>query len=99
MHDEGDLFTARIRIRYSAPFGDSFAMARLLAILLIAAFAWYLYRRLQATHPASRPGRHTEDTVKCAHCGVYLPARDALHEGSRAWCCEAHHRLDQSRHE
>lgn len=31
--------------------------------------------------------------VECAHCGLHLPAADALPEGSRLYCSEAHRRL------
>lgn len=28
--------------------------------------------------------------VQCAHCGVFLPASDALIDGQRAFCDRAH---------
>ena len=31
--------------------------------------------------------------VRCAHCGVHLPALDALTNGSDSFCGEAHRRL------
>lgn len=31
-----------------------------------------------------------ERIVPCAHCGLYLPASDALHEGANTYCSRAH---------
>lgn len=31
--------------------------------------------------------------VECAHCGLHLPAADAVLEGSRVYCSEAHRQL------
>jgi uncharacterized protein len=31
--------------------------------------------------------------VECANCGLHLPAGDALAEGSRLYCSDAHRRL------
>ena len=28
--------------------------------------------------------------MQCAHCGVYLPGHDAVHQGSRAFCSIEH---------
>ena len=30
------------------------------------------------------------DMVECAHCGLHLPAADALMSGTRVFCGEAH---------
>ena len=41
-----------------------------------------------------------EMMVQCSHCGVFLPASDALIEGERAYCDRAHRdaeRTGQSR--
>lgn len=37
-----------------------------------------------------------EMMVRCAHCGVFLPASDALIEGDRAWCDRAHRDADRA---
>ena len=34
-----------------------------------------------------------EQMVACAHCGVHLPAQDALVDGDRRFCSDAHRRL------
>lgn len=40
---------------------------------------------------AARPGRAVgERMVACAHCGVYLPATDALEADGHTYCSPAH---------
>lgn len=43
---------------------------------------------------SAKPG---ELIVPCMHCGVFLPASDALRDGERAYCSRAH--LDAHRQE
>lgn len=31
-----------------------------------------------------------EPIVPCAHCGLYLPSSDALHDGANTYCSRAH---------
>ncbi|MBL8328157.1 MAG: hypothetical protein JNJ71_04830 [Rubrivivax sp.] len=78
-------------------------MGRLLILVLIVGLgAWWIYaritRRRQAqaadtsVKPTARAGE-VQDMVACAHCGVHLPRGEALLEGDRAFCGEAHRRL------
>lgn len=48
-----------------------------------------------ARAPAPAPGQlpPSEAMLRCAHCGVYLPASDALRAGDRAYCSDEHRRL------
>lgn len=41
---------------------------------------------------ARRPGA-PQAMLRCAHCGLHLPAADAVGEGEAAYCTEAHRRL------
>jgi uncharacterized protein len=34
--------------------------------------------------------------TSCAHCGLYFPASEAVHEGGRDYCSQAHARLPAS---
>lgn len=34
-----------------------------------------------------------ERMTSCAHCGLYFPASEAVHEGGREYCSQAHARL------
>ncbi len=47
----------------------------------------------QANRASQAPGRLEENMVQCAHCGVYLPASEALTREGKQWCSEDHARL------
>lgn len=34
----------------------------------------------------------SERMTSCAHCGLYFPASEAVHQGGQDYCCEAHAR-------
>ena len=76
-------------------------MTKLLLILLATvALVWLLKRALHgrpgADEDAPRPGgtqSHAKgDLVACAHCGVNLPATEAIEDAGRHYCGEAHRR-------
>jgi len=46
--------------------------------------------RASGVAPASLP---EEEMVQCAHCGVYLPASEAITQQGRQWCSQDHARL------
>jgi uncharacterized protein len=57
---------------------------------------WLLSARLRgpgAAAPRRRKPAEPVAMVQCAHCGLHLPAADALAEGSRLFCSDAHRRL------
>jgi len=37
-----------------------------------------------------------ERIVPCAHCGVHFPASEAVEEGGRHYCCDAHRDADRA---
>lgn len=41
------------------------------------------------TPPASAP----QAMLRCAHCGLHLPAADVVTDGALAYCSDAHRRL------
>ncbi len=69
-------------------------MFKLLGLLIIAAVIYPLYRRKTARKPTS-PRLKSTETVRCHHCGVYVPASEALHAGKYDYCCEEHRRADE----
>ena len=69
-----------------------------LLVVVIAIQIWRSNRRKavaaeRAAAAAHKPRlRHPEDMVRCAHCGVHLPASDALATAGDAVFCSAEHR-------
>jgi uncharacterized protein len=70
-------------------------MKYLLILLVILAVVWLLRSsaRGRKQHNTARPkgAQHAQRMVECAHCGLHLPASEAVMgaEG-RAYCSEAH---------
>ena len=67
----------------------------LIAVLVLAWLVFGFGRRSQgrpADRDEVRPGspRKIEGMVSCAHCGVHLPASEALSQGMLHYCGEAH---------
>ncbi len=74
---------------------------KVLVVLLVvgvAAWFWLARNRIGRTggsRPASR-GRDVaapQAMVACAHCGLHLPAADAVADGALHYCSPAHRRL------
>lgn len=70
-----------------------------LLYLVIRHFLRQFIRNL-ANNAASQPvpgrasaNRPEENMVQCAHCGVYLPASEAVTQQGRHWCSSEHARL------
>ena len=40
--------------------------------------------------PSAAPKQSAQDMVRCAHCGVHLPASDAVRSGVHSYCCAEH---------
>lgn len=74
-------------------------MKFLLVLLVVGVGLWLFTKRLRGPAPPRREGGRpaapppAAAMVECAHCGLHLPAADALPEGSRLYCCDAHRRL------
>jgi uncharacterized protein len=73
---------------------------KFLLVLLVVGFGlWTLVSRLRGGGDGAAgraPGAKAAKPVvmvQCAHCGLHLPAADALPEGSRLYCSDDHRRL------
>ena len=82
------------------------AVKFLLVLLVVGVGLWMLFARLRGpgsgakdsdatrpTKPATTGPAEPVEMVVCAHCGVHLPATDALALGTRLYCSDAHRRL------
>ena len=72
-------------------------VGRLLLWLVLGYVAWWLLRprRRPGPPPAARgpaaPAAPVEAMVDCAHCGLHLPASEALRDAqARPYCSTAH---------
>lgn len=73
-------------------------MKVLLVLVVIAIGFWMLNKRLRgpvnrAPPAGTRPPAAPAAMVACAHCGLHLPAADAVREGGHVYCGEAHRLL------
>ncbi|PPE67927.1 PP0621 family protein [Caldimonas caldifontis] len=70
-------------------------MKYLVVVVVVLVVVWLLrgQRRKEASAPRSsaRPREAPQQMVDCAHCGVHLPAADAVRgEDGRHYCTAAH---------
>lgn len=71
-------------------------MARLLIWLLLAGAVWWLWRTRQRVPPPRSSQRPAEAHAvtpmqRCAHCGLHLPATDAIAGADgHVYCCAEH---------
>ena len=76
----------------------------LLLLALVAIGIWMLTTKSRIARRQDKPaspkdagdggaGMGPQAMVRCAHCGLHLPAVDALSVGSESYCGEPHRRL------
>lgn len=68
-------------------------MKYLIVLVVVVVLLWWLLARPRKV--SGRAGKSATPTiafVACAHCGVHLPGSDALMDGEKAYCSEAHRR-------
>ena len=75
-------------------------MTKLLVVFLVVAVAlWALSKRSRggrgrrgepAEAAAPERARQAQDMVRCAHCGLHLPAADAVQAGASTYCSAEH---------
>lgn len=73
-------------------------------LIIGAIVLWILHSKKRALRQAQRRNDHnavdahdaaaaTEPMVRCTHCGIYLPASDALPGAAGVYCSNEHRRL------
>ena len=74
-------------------------MKYLLVIAVVAFVVWLLTAKARGTRArptgeeAAPSARKPQAMARCAHCGVHLPASDAVIEGASVYCSDAHRQL------
>lgn len=70
-----------------------------LVVLWVAFMLWRSGRRRdveRSAPPPSAPPSLPQAMIRCAHCGLHLPAADALPgKDGKAYCSAAHRQADQ----
>lgn len=67
-------------------------MARLIFLVLAVALVYWLLRNFRKPAPPRDVGAAGENIVSCARCGLNLPRSEAIADGERYYCSEAHRR-------
>ena len=76
----------------------------LIRLVIIGLIVWLLYRMFLRlfSAPASteqKPRKlSSHDMVKCAHCGIHIPASEALEQDGKHYCSPEHRDADQQQH-
>jgi uncharacterized protein len=78
-------------------------MKFLVVLLVVGVGLWLMLTRSRARRgrfrrpaDAARSGA-PQAMLECAHCGLHLPAADAVLEGSHVYCSQAHRQLGPRR--
>lgn len=74
-------------------------MKFLLLLLVIGIGLWMIGKRLRGPQSPRRRGepKPPQAMVECAHCGLHLPAAEAVLEGPHVYCSDAHRLLGPRR--
>jgi uncharacterized protein len=68
----------------------------LLRLILIGIVLWLVWRALAASKgrraPPARRRTAVGHMLRCEHCGLFVPAEEAVREGGRVFCSEEHRR-------
>ena len=74
-------------------------MKYLLVLAVIGIVLWFSLRR--GDRAGARRGRRAppppQTMVRCVHCGLHLPEREAVADGALRYCTDAHRRLGPRR--
>lgn len=71
-------------------------MKYLLVLLVVGIGLWVLLKRVRGAGlnpPSVNKPKVPQTMVECAHCGLHLPASDAVLEGSHVFCSDKHRLL------
>jgi uncharacterized protein len=76
-------------------------VSRILVLAAVAAVVYWFVVSYRRRPPETQEGDGAEDTVRCVHCGIYLPKKEGVLANGRYFCSEAHHRefIDMARRE
>ena len=64
-------------------------MSRLIFLFAIVALIYLLIKSYRKEAPRGAP-KVVEDMLRCARCGVHIPASESIRADGEVYCCEAH---------
>lgn len=66
-----------------------------LVVLVVVVVLWLMLGRRRGEVAARRKAAPdpAQAMLACAHCGLHLPASDAVRQGTQVYCSEAHRAL------
>lgn len=76
-------------------------LIRLVLLAILAAGAWWLWRKVKRLSAKDRDNRLPQATpmVRCEHCQLHLPQPSAIRHQDRWYCSDAHAKADTKNHE
>jgi uncharacterized protein len=76
-------------------------MKFLVLILVVGGLLWWMLRRPGRVEKkgAGEPTGPATTFVACAHCGVHVPTPDAVRDGAKSYCSDAHRLAGPRDHE
>jgi uncharacterized protein len=63
---------------------------KFLLIVVVGVVLWWMLRRPRVASRRDAQPQAPATFVSCAHCGVHLPAGDAVRDGEIHYCSDAH---------
>lgn len=75
-------------------------MKYVLVLLVVVVGLWLLLKRVRGPVAGNKPTQGAvapQAMVECAHCGLHLPAGDAVLEGPHVYCSDGHRLLGPRR--
>ena len=71
-------------------------MRTLIILIALVLIVMAVKRLWQTSRPETKHRLKSGQMVQCANCGVYIPEQEALQQGERYYCSQAH--MDESSH-
>jgi uncharacterized protein len=67
-----------------------FGIRVLIYLVGIGLLVWILFRLARKPKIGTRSAGKVDEMVQCAHCGTYVPRKEAVQQNDRFYCCEEH---------
>ena len=65
-------------------------MNRVIIVIILLLALFFLFARGRKKTPKKEDPPHSENMVRCAHCGVHIPKGESITVEQQDFCSEAH---------